>query len=222
QFLFPDTPVPKRAVIAVARDEAFNFYYQDNLDLLEAQGARLAYFSPMRDGAIPAGAGLLYLGGGFPEMHAGALAANEAMLGAIRGAIRSGMPVYGECGGLMYLTEGIIGEDGTRYPMVGAVPGWCTMIGKRLHLGYVEVTSRRPTSLGPAGFSARGHEFHYSRWDGEDASTAAYTLANHDARTEGFARDNVLASFAHLHFGSNPALAPALVESAARYGEQRG
>jgi len=212
--LFPPQPVAHRAMIAVARDEAFNFYYQDNLDLLEAHGAELVYFSPLRDAAIPAGAGALYLGGGFPEMHAAVLTRNGSMLESIRRAVGEGLPVYGECGGLMYLSEGIVGEEGRRYPMVGAVPGWCSMEKKRLHLGYVEVRSAVDTPLGPAGFIARGHEFHYSLWDGLDPARGAYRVLNQGGRGEGFARGNILATFVHVHFAANPALAPAFVESA--------
>ncbi len=214
--LFPPAPVSRRAVIAVARDEAFNFYYQDNLDLLEAHGAELAYFSPLRDRALPDGAGAVYLGGGFPEMHATELAGNRPLMEAVRRAVEEGIPVYGECGGLMYLSEGIVDGDGTRYPMVGAVPGWCSMERKRLHLGYVEVRSKVATPLGPAGFVARGHEFHYSLWDGFDPSAGAYSVLNQDGRPEGFARANVLGSFVHIHFAANPNLAPGFVAAAKR------
>jgi cobyrinic acid a,c-diamide synthase len=214
--LFPPAPVSRRAVIAVARDEAFNFYYQDNLDLLEAHGAELVYFSPLRDRTLPDDAGAVYLGGGFPEMHAAELAGNRPLLEAVRRAVEDGIPVYGECGGLMYLSEGIVDGDGTRYPMVGAVPGWCSMERKRLHLGYVEVRSKVATPLGPAGFVARGHEFHYSLWDGFDPSTGAYSVLNQDGRPEGFARANLLASFVHIHFAANPNLAPGFVAAAKR------
>jgi cobyrinic acid a,c-diamide synthase len=212
--LFPAVPVPRRAVIAVARDEAFNFYYQDNLDLLEAHGAELVYFSPLHDTALPKGAGALYLGGGFPEMHADVLARNRSMLESIRLVVNEGLPVYGECGGLMYLSEGIVDEAGTKHPLVGAVPGWCSMEGKRLHLGYVEVRSAVDTPLGPAGLVARGHEFHYCNWDGLDPSRGAYRVLNQGERAEGFSLDNVLASFVHVHFAANSTLAPAFVAAA--------
>jgi len=215
--LFPAEPVPVRVSIGVARDEAFNFYYQDNLDLLAAHGARLVPFSPLRDAGLPAGIDALYIGGGFPELFAAQLAGNRSMLDSVRRAVERGMPVYGECGGLMFLCQGIVDLQGVRHPMVGAVPGWCTMEGMRLTLGYREVESRRPTPLGPAGTVARGHEFHWSHWDGPDPSTAAYQRVNHPDHIEGYARGNLLASFIHLHFGANPDLAPAFVESAASY-----
>jgi cobyrinic acid a,c-diamide synthase len=215
--LFPPEPLPQRAVIAFARDEAFNFYYQDNLDLLEDHGARLVPFSPIHDRSIPDEVGALYLGGGFPEMHAAAISQNHAMLAEMRGAVEAGMPIHAECGGLIYLSRGVVDADGSRYPMVGALPGWCSMAGRRLSLGYLEATTLKATPLGPAGTEVRGHEFHYSHWDGQDDDSAAYQITNRTGRVEGYARGNLLASFLHLHFGANPRLAPAFVESAAAY-----
>ncbi|MHB0868714.1 MAG: cobyrinate a,c-diamide synthase [Chloroflexota bacterium] len=219
--LFPPEPLPTRATIALATDEAFNFYYQDNLDLLCAHGARLLPFSPLRDAAVPAGADALYLGGGFPELHAAQLAGNDGMLRSMRRAADAGMPIYAECGGLMYLTQGIVDTEKGRHPMVGLLPGWCTMEGSRLHLGYVEVTSLHPTPLGPAGTRARGHEFHWSRWEGLETSRGAYRILNQGDRIEGCALDNLLATFVHLHFGANPDLAPSFVESAHAYRIRR-
>jgi len=219
--LFPPKPIATRAAIAVARDEAFNFYYQDNLDLLEAHGARLLPFSPLRDPSVPPEADALYLGGGFPEMHAAALSANRSMLESIHRADEAGMPIYAECGGLMYLTEEIVDVGGGHHPMVGLLPGRCTMEGSRLHLAYVEVSSLRGGPLGPSGTTARGHEFHWSLWEGFDPGSGAYRLTNRSDRVEGYARGNLLASFVHLHFGTNPSLAPAFVEGAAAYHRRR-
>ncbi len=215
--LFPAEPVPARATIAIARDGAFNFYYQDNLDLLEAHGARLLPFSPMDDPSIPPEADALYLGGGFPEMHAARLAANCSMLASVRRAAEAGMPIYAECGGLMYLTRGIVDGAGTNHPMVGLLPGGCSMEGSHLHLAYVEARALRTNLLGPSGTAARGHEFHWSHWEGLDPESGAYQLTNKGNRIEGYARGSLLASFVHLHFGTNPALAPAFVESAHAY-----
>ncbi len=219
--LFPPEPAPQVATIAIARDEAFNFYYQDNLDLLEAHGARLVPFSPLNDPAIPADADAIYLGGGFPELLAVRLAANSSMLESIQDATRAGMPIYAECGGLMYLTEDIVDAEGKLYPMVGLLPGRCSMEKSRLHLAYVEARSLQPSPLGPAGTRARGHEFHWSHWDGLTSEQAAYQLTNRSDRMEGYARGNILASFVHLHFGTNPELAPSFVASARAYRRQR-
>ncbi|HEX2988942.1 MAG TPA: cobyrinic acid a,c-diamide synthase, partial [Chloroflexota bacterium] len=160
-----------------------------------------------------------YLGGGFPEMHAAAIAANSPMLAAIRDAVESGMPVYAECGGLIYLSQGVVDAEKKRFAMVGALPGWCSMAGKHLSMGYLEASTLKETPLGPAGTPVRGHEFHYSHWDGQDDDSAAYQILNRTGRVEGYARGNLLASFLHLHFGTNPRLAPAFVESAAAYQE---
>ena len=219
--LFPPEPLPASANIALAWDEAFSFYYQDNLDLLEAYGATLLPFSPLHDPSLPPGADALLLGGGFPEMHATALSANGSMKDSIRRAAEAGMPIYAECGGLMYLTEAIVDEAGVVHPRVGLLPGRCSMVGSRLQLAYAEAISLRDTPLGPAGTRARGHEFHWSIWDGLDPGLAAYRLANRSDRVEGYSRGDLLASFVHLHFGTNPRLAPSLVARAANYRRRR-
>ena len=131
------------------------------------------------------------------------------------------MPIYAECGGLMYLSQGIADVQGERYPMVGVVPGWCSMEKSHLHLGYVEVSSFHATPLGPSGFQARGHECHWSIWGGPEPSSAAYSITNRSGRIEGYARGNVLASFVHLHFGTNPSLAPTFVENASGYRNRK-
>ncbi|MGH2458909.1 MAG: cobyrinate a,c-diamide synthase [Chloroflexota bacterium] len=213
--LFPVDDRPVVATIGLAVDEAFSFYYEDNLDLLRAWGARLIPFSPLRDTRLPPDLDALYLGGGFPELYAERLAANHALREAIRAAAAAGMPIYGECGGLMYLSEGIVDFDRRRHPMVGLVPGWSAMTSQRLTLGYREVRARRDTALLRQGQTARGHEFHWSALEAAPpAEASAYDLAGASARYEGFAKGNLLASYCHLHFGSNPDLAPTLVATA--------
>ncbi|MDO8689679.1 MAG: cobyrinate a,c-diamide synthase [Dehalococcoidia bacterium] len=160
--VFPPEPVEARCNLAVARDEAFSFYYQDNLDLLEAYGARLVYFSPLHDAQVPPETQGIYLGGGFPEVYAETLSANQSMLRSIRDAAGRGIPVYAECGGLMYLTEGITDFEGRRFPMVGLAPRWSTMKKKRAALGYVEVEVQGRSILSARGATLRGHVFHWS------------------------------------------------------------
>jgi len=214
--LFPRERVPARARIAVAQDEAFSFYYQDSLDLLSAWGAELVPFSPQRDQSLPPDVGGVYLGGGFPELFAIDLAVNAPMLDTLRAAARAGLPIYAECGGLMYLQEALIDADGRRHRMTGIVPGQSTLVGKRLTLGYREVRARRDTPLACAGQTLRGHEFHWSVCEPPDDGVAAYDVLGDHSRVEGYTAGNVLASYVHLHFGSDPDLAPRFVEACAR------
>ncbi len=215
--VFPAVPSPPAVTIAVARDEAFSFYYPENLELLEAHGARLASFSPMRDRALPPGAQGLYMGGGFPEVYAGELAANTSLLREVREAAAAGMPIYAECGGLMYLCGGIEDFAGARHPMAGLVPGWARMRKDRLHLGYLEVDAQAPSVVAEAGARLRGHEFHRAEWapPGDGECPPAYRVVNQGGRPEGFARRNLLASFLHVHFGAAPRMAARLVAACA-------
>jgi len=210
------------ARIGLALDEAFNFYYEDNLDLLGAWGARLVPFSPLHDVALPPDLDALYLGGGFPERYADGLAANQASQAAIRAAADAGMPLYAECGGLMYLSEGIVDFAQRRHPMIGLVPGWSAMTRQRLTLGYREVRARCDTPLLSRGQTARGHEFHWSVLEAPLlAEHAAYDLVAAPVPHEGFARGNFLASYCHLHFGSNPSLGPNFIAAAAKWWMQK-
>lgn len=223
----PDAP-PSHAgtapVVAVARDRAFSFYYEDNLDLLRAAGAEIAFFSPLADTELPSNTKAVYLGGGFPEVYAAALTANGRLRDLLRAALAAGMPCYAECGGLMYLTEALVDRDQARHPMVGAVPGYAVMHPRRTRLGYATVRATRDTILLKVGECIRGHEFHYSAWEGIPRDLAhPYAVLprrEHDAiRPEGFARDNILASYVHLHFGAMPSLADRFVEAACHYQE---
>jgi cobyrinic acid a,c-diamide synthase len=145
--LFP-TELPSVSVrIAVARDEAFSFYYEDNLDLLRAHGAEMMTFSPLHDSQLPDGSQGIYLGGGFPEMYAEGLAANKAMHEAIRQASQQGLPIYAECGGLMYLTESITDLERRTYSMIGLVPGRIVTEGQRLKLSYAVIQVQRDSIL---------------------------------------------------------------------------
>jgi len=224
-----DDPAPARqsppAVrLAVARDEAFCFYYEDNLDLLRAAGAEIVFFSPLHDEALPEGIAGLYLGGGYPELYAAQLAANGKMLAAVREASRAGLPVYAECGGLMFLTDSITDLQGRRHAMAGVVPGRARM-RERLVMGYRTVTASRDTLLLPVGERTRGHEFHYSDWVDRPADLPhAYEIAprtKEDARPEGFVSDSLLASYVHLHFASQPGMARRFVEACLSYQATR-
>lgn len=216
--LFPVEPVaPSR--IAVARDAAFSFYYEDSLDLLEAWGATLVPVSPLRDPALPDDVHGLYLGGGFPELHAAGLEANASFRGAVRDAAAEGMPIYGECGGLMYLAQAIVTFEGRCHEMVGLTPGRSTMQRKRARIGYVEAEALQDVLFLRAGQRIRAHEFHWSDLPGPERSAAYRTLAP-EARREGFVAgpaQNVLGTYLHLHLGSDPALPRRFVAACARF-----
>jgi cobyrinic acid a,c-diamide synthase len=190
--------------LGVARDDAFHFYYPDNLEALEQAGCELAFFSPLCDCSLPEGLDGIYLGGGYPEEHAAELSANTAMLQQIRGF--SGM-IYAECGGLMYLAEGIETHSGARYPQVGALPTWIRMKPRRKTLQYVDVTFSESTFWGRAGETLRGHEYHYSEMTQIPGWKTAYKVKRRrsdEMLLEGFCKGSILASYIHLHFASHP------------------
>jgi cobyrinic acid a,c-diamide synthase len=215
--LFAPIDSTRRTVIAVARDAAFNFLYTDNLDLLRAAGAEIVFFSPLHDPALPTDTSAIYLCGGFPEIYAAELAANEKLSVDIRAANARGIPIYAECGGLMYLTEGIVDAQNTAHPMLGLLPGYSVM-GQRLTLGYRTVRATSNSWLWHAGEIMRGHEFHYSVWTGRTQDTPpAYEILpsefQPEKRLEGAQRDNLFASYVHLHFLARPELAQRMVKA---------
>jgi cobyrinic acid a,c-diamide synthase len=201
--------------IGYARDRAFCFYYEENLRMLRQAGAELVPFSPLEDYNLPPALKGLYLGGGYPELHAEQLAANTAMLGKVRDFCASGKPVYAECGGFMYLMKSLRTRDGREHAMAGIFDFSCAMQGRHQALGYREVELASDTVLGGAGQRARGHEFHYSQLRGEDPAAAeAYRVFDRSGRTDGaggFLKGSCLGSYVHLHFGSNPAMAERFV-----------
>jgi len=215
-------PGSERCRIGIAFDEAFHFYYQDNLSRLESLGARLVRFSPLHDRALPDVHGL-YLGGGYPEEHAATLSSNASMRDAIRAFAAAGGPVYAECGGLMALCDAIRTRDGADHPMVGLLPGVAVMKDRLAALGYVEVETRIPTLLGPAGLRMRGHQFRYSELTGvPDDLARAYGLhlpRGGEPALEGYARGSILASYVHAHWASCPEAAAGFVEASARRAE---
>ncbi len=212
---------PRKGVrFGVARDEAFCFYYPDNLELLERAGAEVVFFSPSHDTHLPPNLHGLYLGGGYPEVHAEALATNTAMQQEVKAFVEQGGVVYAECGGFMYLTSGIRDVHGTLFPMVGIYPTVARMLPRLAALGYVEIEIEKAGRLFPVG-RVRGHEFHYSELERKDfcagAIQSAYQVRKRhgDApRPEGYLYKRCLASYVHLHFGSNPEFAVSLAEAA--------
>jgi cobyrinic acid a,c-diamide synthase len=208
--LFPERPVLARSSIGVAHDRAFHFYYRDSLDLLEAWGAELVPFSPLADAGVPAGVGGLYLGGGYPELFAGELAGNTAMLASVRAAHRRGALVYAECGGAMYAAAGVEDAEGRRHPMAGLWPVRVSLRQRRLTIGYRRVRACPPGFL--AGLELPAHEFHYSRVsDGGGPCPPAWLVLDQGGRPEGHAGPGIVASYIHVHLGSSPGLAARFV-----------
>ncbi|HEX77825.1 MAG TPA: cobyrinate a,c-diamide synthase [Dehalococcoidia bacterium] len=219
--LFPAKRKPPSVKIGLARDKAFSFYYQDSLDLMEAWGAELVPFSPLEDSALPQGISGLYIGGGFPELYADRLAANEPMRRAIKTAADQGMPVYAECGGLMYLGRCIRDLQGREYPMVGAIPVSSHVDSPRLSLGYRTVQALRDGPILRRGQRVRGHEFHWSVLESGAEAANAYRILEQGGRHEGFHIKKLLASYIHLHMGSFPPMAARFVESCQRFRKGR-
>lgn len=209
--------------IAIARDAAFHFYYPDNLRRLRSLGVQLVPFSPIADAKLPAVDGV-YIGGGYPELYASQLAANQSMHDSLRAFADGGGPVYAECGGMMYLTEALQTLDGETHAMVGIFRARAVMSSKLKALGYVEVTLQRNSMLGAKGQVFRGHQFRYSDLEGENAGAdCLYEVQKRRggaAFLEGYQRDNVVASYVHAHWASNPSVPAAWVNRCVQYREK--
>lgn len=205
-----------KPVIGVARDEAFCFYYKDNLDMLEEMGASLVFFSPLHDKEIPKTCDALLLGGGYPELFAEKLQANISMRTSIRNAFQIGMPVVAECGGFMYLHDKLTDQNGNTYEMAGVLPGTCAFQGKLVRFGYIQVQEKESNFLSP-GKSIKGHEFHY--YDSTDngcacVATKPGTKRSYDCVLD---QDDLFLGFPHLYYPSNPEFARSFVEKAENY-----
>jgi cobyrinic acid a,c-diamide synthase len=204
--------------VGVALDRAFCFYYPDNLELLEAAGAELVTFSPLNDQVLP-DVDMLYLGGGYPELHGEALAGNITMRTAIRQFAERGGTIYAECGGMMYLSQAIRDFTGTSHEMVGLFSAETVMQKQGLTLGYRTVELSQDCILGAFGTTVRGHEFHYSRLIPKGRLNYACVLRDAQGLSkgqDGLAAGNVVALYIHLHFASQPQVAKSLVSSVRR------
>jgi cobyrinic acid a,c-diamide synthase len=209
-------PAPGRSFVSndnvrvgVPSDHAFSFYYEDNLDLLREQGAEIVRFSPLNDASLPSGLDALYLGGGYPELYAQQLSGNRQMLEEVRAFAASGRPVYAECGGMLYLSESLSVADQS-YAMAGVLPLSMQMTDKLVQFGYVTVDFMEDCLLGREGTVVRGHSFHYSGIVSQGKVGTSYHVQysmSGREEMEGFRQGNVLASYIHLHFRTNPAVA---------------
>jgi len=201
--------------LGIAVDEAFQFYYEDNLDLLRESGVELVSFSPLHDAELPRDVNGLYFGGGYPELYAERLSLNCKMRELIRTFADTGKPVYGECGGFMYICESLRDGEGREWPMCGLLPV-STKMGPRLRrLGYVEAQLIRDGIFGGGGTRIRGHEYHWSDIESDVSGVEPLFTARHvrdgAENPTGLRRGDVCASYLHLHFASNPAAVKAWV-----------
>jgi len=222
-------------VIAVARDKAFCFYYQDNIDGLKKAGARIVTFSPLTDDHLPHGIDGIYLGGGYPEVFAKTLSGKKELMARILSLSMTGMPIYGECGGFMYLCRQVSGMDGKEcHGMVGCFDFNVQMSGRLRSLGYREITLTSDTVIGKKGAVIRGHEFHYSALKEKKSENGANiedpavnnvyhvtSRSGQDLLLKGYQKNQTLGSYLHVHFGSNPGCAQTFVENCAAFRKSR-
>lgn len=226
---FPEGDLRSRVSIGLALDEAFNFYYQDALDYLRALGAELVPFSPLKDETLPKGIAGLLIGGGFPEVFLPELSANRGMLQEIRRQAAGGLPIFAECGGLMYLCRGLQDKEARYWPLAGIIPAFCRMEDRLVGMGYRRVRFIRDTLFNRRGEIVYGHEFHYSSmrplkaafpwayaYKGDSGLSSVLRDATRYSK-EGFAAPHILASYLHTHFVGNPKLAENFLRACLRY-----
>ncbi|HKM49918.1 MAG TPA: cobyrinate a,c-diamide synthase [Candidatus Bathyarchaeia archaeon] len=219
----PQSPTKAKAMtrVGIAYDEAFNFYYRDNIELLEANGAEVVPFSPIHDSSLPSNLDGIFLGGGFPEVYAKQLEENVQMRGSIKKAVEDDMPVYAECGGLMYLVKSMLDLNGCRRRMVGILSGETIMGAKLRSLNYSLAYVARKNLLSNVGFTLHGHEYHYSEIEDVPADAKfAYEMKigkGISGRCDGWMQHNLLASYMHIHFAYDPQIARNFVDACRRY-----
>ena len=209
--------------LGIAMDEAFCFYYQDNLRLLERLGGELVYFSPIHDRSLPEQLDGLILGGGYPELYCEALSLNESMREAVKKAAEGGLPVLGECGGYLYLLEELEAEDGRIWPMTGVLKGKGYKKGKNSRFGYIGVEAEKDSLYLNPGEQIRGHEFHY--WDCEVLEEEWVMRAKKPVGNRSWhcmrIKNQVMAGFPHLFYPSCPAFAVRFAKACVRYKRKR-
>ena len=214
-------PNPKSLKLAVAKDEAFNFYYGAGLKALENLGAQIIFFSPLHDDHLPENICGMIIGGGFPEMFAARLEQNKNLRAEIFRAAEAGLPIFAECGGFMYLMRELVDFDGKIFRMCGVLDGRATMTRKLQTVGYVEAEILRDCILGRAGEKIHAHEFHFSTAETADEKifkcrklrTGAEYLA-------GAGKKNLVASYLHLHFAGSPNAASNFIHACKNFQRQ--
>ena len=220
----------KSVTIAVARDKAFCFYYKDNIDSLKKCGGKIIEFSPLTDTALPDNIHGIYFGGGYPELYAGKLSKNRSLLQQIKQKSREKMPIYGECGGFMYLCSSMTDVISKKqYPMTNCFPFSIAMDSKLRSLGYREITLKQDALIGKKGAILRGHEFHYSSLlddniDRNDNIKNIYNVVQRNKKElnlSGFLKNNTLGSYLHIHFGSNAQSSKSFIKACCDYKDRR-
>jgi cobyrinic acid a,c-diamide synthase len=211
--------------IGVAMDKAFCFYYPDNLELLRAAGAELVFFSPVAGTRLPEDIDGLYFGGGYPELFADRLAANQMLRRQVKVNSHEGMPIYAECGGFMYLCQSLCDVNGRTHRMTECFPLETKMYPRLRSLGYREITLSRNTIIGKRGQTIRGHEFHYSElMDSPQRMQTVYRVTSRSGMDKvpgGYLIKRTLGSYTHLHFGSRPEAADAFVDTCRLYKKEK-
>ncbi len=219
----PAGPSARKIRIGILRDAAFQFYYPENLEALANEGAELVYFSPLSDSSI-VDIDALYIGGGFPETHAGQLSENRMFRQQLKTLAENGLPIYAECGGLMYLGQELI-VDGQTYPMAGVLPATFGLFKRPQGHGYTQLLVDRTNPFFPVGTELKGHEFHYSKmleYRGNDCHTA-FNMQRGVGLTEnrdGFCLHSILATYTHIHALGVPKWAPAMTRNARLYRQR--
>ncbi len=209
--------------IAVAYDRAFSFYYEENFNILKRMGCRLCFFSPLSDKKLPDDVSGIYIGGGYPEVFAETLSQNREMLIAIKKASEMNMPIYGECGGYMYLNNSIITSDIKEYEMTSIFPGKAVMTERLQNFGYTEVTCKKDNILMKKGDKVRGHEFHKSKIIREDEDF----YISMEKRRNGFLKqwqcgsmkNNTFGMYPHIYFPSNINIAKNFINSCQKFNK---
>ena len=215
-----DKNFPPIIKIAVARDEAFSFYYGESLRELEKLGAEIIFFSPLNDETLPENICGLIIGGGFPEMFAAQLEQNKKLRAEIFNAAQNGLPIFAECGGFMYLMRELIDFDGKSFEMCGAIDGAATMTNKLQTVGYVEAEILKDCAIGKAGDKIRAHEFHFSKElksSGEEIFKCKRMRTGNEYLA-GAAKNNLVASYLHIHFTGCPNAAKNFVDACKNFG----
>ncbi len=213
-------PLSESVRVGIAKDKAFCFYYEDNLDLLQELGAELIPFSPLSD-SLPDGLDGLLIGGGYPELYASQLSQNTSLRNSLKSALEEGIPCLAECGGFQYLQQELEGEDGQLYPMVGYLPGKSWNAHRLCRFGYVDLTAQKDNMLCCAGESFPAHEFHY--WDSE--FTGSTFIAQKPMRKSNWecmvSRDHFLGGYPHLYYYANPMMAKRFLEHCMQYHQTK-